>query len=176
MQKITKKAALTLIEVFISLGLMAIIVSAIFSMLIQTITLAKSMDAIKEHSLKTSFFYDRLLHIFSHADSSTIQLNKEDPEKISFTFENGLDPALVFSGKIQGSLYKDNQKNIILELTSKDRKSKQKEILLTNIEEIDFNFHSPFFLSLNLTFSKELKKEFVFFFSDRPLNKEGYPI
>ncbi|MBM3193976.1 MAG: type II secretion system protein [Chlamydiae bacterium] len=176
MRKIRRKSSLTLIEVFISLGLISIIVSAIFSMLIQTITLAKSIDSIKEHALKTSFFYDRLLHIFSHADSSTLNLDKNHPAKISFTFENGLDRTLIFSGKIGGSLYIDNQKNIVLELIAKDKKTIQKEILLSNIETINFDFHSPFFISLYVTFPNELKKEFVFFFSDRPLDKEGYPV
>ncbi len=176
MQKIRRKASLTLIEVFIAMGLMAIIVSFLFSSLIQTIHLSKSLDKVKEHALKSSFFYERLLHIFSHADSSTVAIDKEEKEKISFIFENGLDPAFIFSGKTKGSIYVDHQRNLILEISSKDGKNVRSEVLLSDIQEINWDSHTPFFLSLGIKFSKDIKREFAFFFSDRPLDKEAYQV
>jgi hypothetical protein len=176
MQKIKRKAALTLIEVCIALGLMAIIVTTLFSSLLQTIQVSKSLDRVKETALKSSFFYDRLLHIFSHANSSTVLVDKEEKEKISFIFENGLDPAFIFSGKTKGLIYLDQHQNLILEISSKDGKSVRSEIILSDVQEINWDSGAPFFLSLGIKFSKDVRREFVFFFSDRPLNKEGYPV
>ncbi len=174
-----RKKPLTLIEVLISMGLMSILVYILFSSLLQTIQIANSLKEAKENTLKTSFFYTRLLPIFSRADPSSFDFKRGEDQSISrikFNFENGLDPALIFSGKTTAEIYLDNNHNFILDIYSKDNSHLQTEVLLTNIEGFSWNEHLPFFLSLEVSLSRDLKREFVFFFSDRPEKSEGFPL
>ena len=179
MPKIIRKAPLTLIEVCIALGLMAIIVTTLFSSLIQTIRVSRSLDVIKSTALNSSFFYNRLLHIFSHAAGNSFKLEKDDDgtiSKITFDFENGLDPALIYSGKTTGAIYADQNHDLILSILSKDKSMVQNEILLSNIKEFFIEPNFPFFLSLSIRFSETNRRQFVFFFSDRPEGSEAYSI
>lgn len=179
MSKIIGKKPLTLIEVCIALGLMAIIVTTLFSSLIQTIRVSRSLDVIKSSALNSSFFYSRLLHIFSHANGDSFKLEKDDNgaiSKITFEFENGLDPALIYSGKTTGTMYADENHNLILAINSKDKTMVRSEILLSNIKEFSFIPTLPFFLSLRVKLSETNTREFVFFFSDRPEGSEAYSV
>jgi hypothetical protein len=174
-----KKKPLTLIEVLISMGLMSVVVYILFSSLLQTIQIAHALGDIKANALKTSFFYDRLLPIFSKADPNTFELKRADDdsiEKIKFSFENGLDPALIFSGKTTAEIYTDVNHDFILDINSKDNLHLQRESLLTNIKGFNWKENLPYFLSLELEISEDLKREFVFFFSDRPEKSEGFPL
>ncbi len=179
MQKIIRKAPLTLIEVCIALGLMSIIVYTLFSSLIQTIRISKSLDTIKTTALKSSFVYDRLLTIFSHTNPDSFQLEKKEDgtlSKISFSFENGLDSALIYSGTTEAEIYSDHNHNLILNIFSKDKAMVQSEILLTDVKEYSLDSHLPFFLTLQIQLSKTNKREFVFFFSDRSEEIEAYTL
>ncbi len=179
MSKIIRKHPLTLIEVCIALGLMAIIVTTLFSSLIQTVKVSKSLDTIKSNALNSSLFYNRLLHVFSHAKGNSFKIEKNDEGAISiisFNFENGLDPSLIYSGNTEGSIYIDQNKNLILSIFSKDKTMVQNEILLSNIEGFSLSPTLPFFISLNIKFQEASYREFVFFFSDRPKESEAYLI
>ena len=179
MPKIIRKQPLTLIEVCIALGLMAIIVYTLFSSLIQTVRVSKSLDVIKETSLKSSFFYDRLLPIFSHAEANSFKLEEDDNgsiTKLSFTFENGLDPALIYSGKTTASIHTGLNHDLILTIFSKDKSMQQNEILLSNVQEFSIEPNLPFFITLQVKLSETSNREFVFFLSDRPENSEAYPV
>jgi len=179
MRRVIKKTPLSLIEVIIALGLMAIVVSTLFSSLLQTIKLSKSIELIKINILSTSFFYSRMLPILSKADSSTFQLEKGDNDiisKITFSFENGLDPALIFSGKITASIFKDKNDNLLLSLESNDKKMVQEEILLTKISEFSWEPNLPYFITLIIKREKVPSREFVFFFSDRAPDKGAFSL
>ncbi len=179
MQKVIRKAPLTLIEVCIALGLMAIVVFTLFSSLIQTVKVSKSLDSIKTNALKLSFCYDRLLPIFSHSDPNLIKLEKDDAEtitKVVFSFENGLDPELIYSGITRGSIYCDKNCDLILSINSKDNSMVQSEVLLTNIKKLSFIEELPFFITMKVELSENTIKEFVFFFSDRSEENEAYTI
>lgn len=166
-----KKLPLTLIEVCIALGLAALVISFLFSSLLQTVQMSKTLAAAKERSLETSLFYSRLLNIFSHADPSLFEFEED---QVIFYFENGLDPELIFSGMTKATLRFSDM--LSLDTSSKDGTSIRKEILLTNIEELAWESNLPFFLTLHLKRPNCEKREFVFFFSDRPEKSEPYLI
>ena len=177
MQKIVRKAALTLIEVCIALSLMAIIVYTLFSSLLQTVKISHALDEMKNNALKASFFYDRMLHIFSHTNPESLQIERDAAaSKISFSFENGLDPALIFSGKINAEIFCDHNKNLILRMKSKDLKESRTEVLLDNVTECEWEPNLPFFVTFKVAMPGNLKREFVFFFSDRVEGSEAYQI
>ncbi len=179
MQRVKKKSPLTLIEVVIALGLMAIVFSTLFPFLIQTIRLSKSLETLKSNALSTSYFYSRLLPIFCKADPSSFQLEKDESDaiyKVTFTFENGLDPALIFSGKVSASIFTDQNNNLLLSLDSNDEKMVQQEVLLSNITELSWEPSLPYFITLKIKREKLPPREFVFFFSDRPPDKGAYTI
>ena len=179
MRKVIRKAPLTLIEVCIALGLMSIIVYTLFSSLIQTVRVSKSLDVIKSKALNSSFFYNRLLHVLAHADPSSIKLETNDHDslsKVDFSFENGLDPALIYSGLTEASILLDQNHDLILSIFSKDKLMVQSEILLSNIREFSITSVLPYFMTLNIMFSDEYSREFVFFFSNRPEDSEAYSV
>lgn len=174
-----KKRPLTLIEVCIALSLTGVVVYMLFSSLIQTARISTSLNTIKAHALETSYCYNRLLPIFSRTDSSSFTFEKDGNGAISsldFSFENGLDPALIFSGDIKASIHVDQKHNLILDLYAKDGSSIQSEILLTNVDTFSWKPTLPFFLTLEITRFKIDSREFVFFFSNRPETQEAYPI
>ena len=144
-----KCRALTLLEACIALGLAAVILSFLFSSLFQTVRLSHMLSAIKGESRQISLCYTKLLHIFSHAES--VQF---DENKVTFSFENGLDPTLRLSGKCQATLHWDKQ--LILEITCKD--CIQTEELFSNVDEISWESHAPEYVTLYLN-----QREFVFF-------------
>ncbi|MBM3184509.1 MAG: hypothetical protein FJZ64_04310 [Chlamydiae bacterium] len=146
-----KRYPLTLFEVCIALGLAAVVLSFLFSSLFQTVRLSHLLTTLKGKSRETTLCYTKLLHAFSHADPSTIQFEED---RVTFSFENGLDPSLRFSGKRQATLHWD--KALVLDIIGKD--CLQTETLLSEVEEIWWDDHKPEYITLHLN-----QKEFVFF-------------
>jgi len=164
-----KKKPLTLIEVTLSLGLSAIILSFLFSSLLQTIRTSRAIAKFKKQTFENAFCYARLLPIFAHSDPSTFNLEEG---KLSLSFENGLDPHLIFSGKTEASLSLQDH-TLFLNISSRDGSQTRKEALFTHIESFTWEPKLPFFVTLHLKQTDREEKEFVFFFPD---HTEGFPL
>src|SRR3990167_4191071 len=152
-----KKKPLTLIEVVLSLGLSAIILSFLFSTLLQTMRTSRAIAKYKEKTFENAFCYGRLLPIFSHADPTTFTVEEG---KASLSFENGLDPHLIFSGKTTANLSLKNH-TLMLDIFSRDGSEVRSEPLFTHIESLNWEAKSPFFVTLHLKQTNQEEKEFV---------------
>jgi hypothetical protein len=111
----------------------------------------KEVDDFKKNVYERCDLHIRLNNIFTHLSQETsldipsfytdYEKNYDNPS-LFFTFDAGIDPDPYFSSILDGKLFID-KKNLILEIFPKDKKrDSRKEILIKNINTIEYKFLS----------------------------------
>jgi len=149
MKKRSKKTFL-LFEILIALSLMGMLISLLFSFLVQTMRVEKKMQLARSTILERQTVQVRLqdLLISLSPDSLrptlyTKRFPEEEKESLVALFDNGIDPEPLFSGKVIGRIYLDKNHDLCLvywPYNPMKNRPWRKEILCSNIEDVSFQF------------------------------------
>ena len=133
-----------LLEISIALGLLSLILLALFSFYVQFSRAENKLAAVRSELLPLQHMRIRLNQLFSalrppQDQSSTFHT---EGDKIIFIFDNGVDPEPLFSGAIQGKLYRDDKGQFVLEQSplGAGNQPLRREILCSETERIEFQF------------------------------------
>lgn len=145
-----KKRAFTLIEVIISMSLLTLVITFLFGYFTKISKIEMDIENVKKIVYEKSNFHLRLMNICSQLSSKDKENFFAKFEKnfktanLFFNFDNGIDPDPNYSDIIKAKIYVDKNSNLILEMFSKDTKTKQtrKEIIYTNVTSIEYKFLS----------------------------------
>lgn len=145
-----------LLELVISLGLLALLLGALFSFLLQAATMERRLAVAREALLARHTLHLRLDEMFSalvpygfyeRTPASLYTLQKGNAHGLCTIFDQGIDPDPLFSGIIRGKLYLDEQNLILLTApleTVPDKKMPyRKEILSRHVARYTMQFFSP---------------------------------
>lgn len=139
-----QKRPLTLIEVSVSLFLLAILLSFLFTFLSQTVKTKVKMGAAKEYVLDRQRLSLRLNQVFSGIQAGFHTEDERGNQALYFIFDNGIDPEPNFSGPVKGKLFLEKE-HLTLQIEPV-RKSKRevfrKELLLGPIKGFSLTFLS----------------------------------
>ena len=161
-----QKRPLTLIEVSIAFGILAVCFSIVFSNFHISSKLIAKTDTARQTLYKKQRFMQRISLILEHLQpgSLTIEeaLQQKEPTKIvTFIYENGLDRERIFSGVRKGEI--SFQGNALLLTTfSKDEKEAREEVLFKPLLGADFTLDATNVLYFNLTDSHKSQIPFAF--------------
>jgi len=138
-----RKHPLTLIEVSIAFGIVAIIMFILFSCFKNSVLLTKKVENVKPQVIKEQIVYQRLIQVFSFTDPETINIQKVEgcsSKALIFSFENGVDPSLTYSGMIKAKLFLNHDHNLIFEMwPAKGEGAHKEEILFSNVDELTWD-------------------------------------
>lgn len=145
-----KKKTFVLFELLIAFSLMGILLSFLFSYLVQTMKLEKKMETLRERVFEREKLQITLQNLFlSLTSDSTLPAlyidtieEEKNPSLIAY-FDHGIDPDPLFSGKVMARIYLDPQKNLKLALFPIQEEGKQlwrEEILAKNVKSYAFSF------------------------------------
>lgn len=165
MIRIKKKAGFTLIEVLISISLMALILTSLGYFFNEVNHLNRISEGLKQENFKLRYVEDRLMTVlpkstapndplkdfYFFTSSSTDGQFKPGSQSLIFTFDNGVN--LVnpdFSNHVIGRLYLDKEGALNLTVLpsisrwkNEEGVSARREVLLENVEELNFEFFVP---------------------------------
>ncbi len=150
-----KRRPLTLIEVCIAFGILAVCFSVVFSNLsISSKMLAKTEEA-RLQTMRNQYFYERVTSVVEHLSGDGFQVEERQVGSdtfsvVSFTYENGLDRERIFSGERRGEI-ELKEGEIILTTFSKEGDEVREEILLSGIAEVKFDNKNPSVLRILTT-------------------------
>ena len=147
----------TLMEVSIAFSLVGIIVGLLMNSMRNSIVLAEEMGGVRKIVLERHKCYARLSQVFSQARGESFKL---EGKTLLFTFENGVDPEMEFSGEVKGKVYIDKNKNFILTITSKKGSKERHEYLFPWVEGVEYEKINEDVLLLTLLDRDE--KEVIF--------------
>lgn len=137
-----KKRAITLIELFVALGLASIILSILFSYFVQTTRIDIKISSAKKEVLERQYLQTKLKQVFASisypADSKKNTMFLSSKNYLYFFFDNQIDPDPDFSGKVMGKLAVNKEKKLILSIYSKNKK--RKETILNNVNQAKYDF------------------------------------
>lgn len=128
---------------------MGILLSLLFSFLMQTVRVEKKMETARASVLERQNLQMRLQDIFislspqKNCGLYTQQFPKEEALSLVVTFDNGIDPNPYFSGPVLGRVYLDNKKNLCLAYWPIDpvkNRPWRKEILASEVLDYSFQF------------------------------------
>lgn len=154
-----KKKALTLLEVMISLSLMAVIITFIFSAFRQVTVANVKIQSAREVVLINKTIEQRLCRLFANIHvEKEVPIDKNAKEKPpSFYTEstadsnglalfmeslNGVDPDSDFCDLVKTQLYLSKKNELCLVTIGKSGEQR-KEVLKDNVGELTFNFFDP---------------------------------
>ncbi len=147
-----KKRFFTLIEVIVSLTLITIVITILFGYFTKISKVEQEIEDIKKIVYKKSNLQIRLNNIFAQLYSKDFNqipfyTEVEKNEKnlsLCINFDNGVDPDPNFSDVVKAKIFIDKNSNLILEIWSKDKKTKitRKEILFTAVNNLEYKFLS----------------------------------
>jgi hypothetical protein len=146
-KKNIKKRNLSLLEVCVSLFIIAILLSLVFGYFSQVVLVENKIKKAQSDVLICQHLQIKLKQIFSNViplPSSTdesIFFTEKKLSSINFAFDNGIDPDPRFSGPVIGKLFFESN-NLKLDIFPIDQKQKIKksEILIKNISKAEFKF------------------------------------
>jgi type II secretory pathway component PulJ len=145
--KRSSQRCLILFELLIALTLIATLLSILFRFFANTVKIDHKIEETRQIVSEREYLHTRLANIFT-----ALVPRSQLPEKTNFSFytehsllvavfDNGVDPDPLFSGPILSKIAIDKNKNLILTLTPLEQSSpRRKEILLTNVDSLDFQF------------------------------------
>lgn len=148
------KRPIILMELLVALVLIGAILSLLLKFFSNTLQMDRKIDALRQESYSREHLQIRLLHIFTSiiprsslpaATHASLYSLDEESSGIAAIFDNGIDPDPRFSGAVQGKIYLDEKKNLFLSLHPLDGPKPtpcRKELLLQNIEKLEFQFLS----------------------------------
>jgi type II secretory pathway pseudopilin PulG len=140
--------AMVLLELMVALVLASILLSVLFRFFAGSVKLEQKISEVRKHLYSRQNLQTRLSFVFQSISprpttttaSSFFTLN--DQAGLVAIFDNGVDPNPIFSGPILGRLYIDAG-NLVLAmwpLEDRDTANYRKEILLSNVQNIRFQF------------------------------------
>jgi hypothetical protein len=147
-----KKNSFILLEIIISMSLVAIILTVLFQFYTQIIITDKKIEKAKTKVFARQHLHLRLHTIFSQIIPPFHSANEfytshfhsfltDKKITLEFFFNNGIDPDPLFSGIIIGRLfYKDNCLKMKIFPTDKNEKIFREEILIKNIKNYKIFF------------------------------------
>jgi hypothetical protein len=142
--KIKKIQNFTLLEVMISLFIVAILLSVVFRFFFALNTSEKKMQTTKHYVLKKHHLRVKLNDVFSkivYKSFSKEPFFYTANNALNFKFDNGIDPDPNFSSNIEAKLYIDKQDNLILKtMPLEQQKTYREEILMENVNSLSFEF------------------------------------
>lgn len=134
----------------IALSLTAILLTTLFTYLIEYAKIEKKVDIARLEITNRSHLQTRLQSLFTSVDQSSLNpyfytktFEKEKILSLVTIFDNGIDPDPAFSGSIIGKIFLDSEKNLSLALWPSSQEKNppwRKEILLSNIDRFAFEF------------------------------------
>lgn len=144
------KKPFLLFEILIGLSLMAILLSLLFSFMVQSLRVEKKMEKARSAILERQNLQIRLQDLFTtispgaeHPALYTQLFPKEKKISLVTLFDNGIDPDPLFSGIVIGRIYLDELNNLCLVYWPRDpfiNRHWRKEILISDISDMSFQF------------------------------------
>lgn len=149
-----RKHPITLIEILISLGLLALLLQTLFFWYHNAATSNQILKEQRWPVLEERFAEQRLHSILSKTNFDTYFFSLNDgPESIEgrnlvFTFDNGPQPHPKLSNTVLGRLYVDRTKHALClgiwpHPKEKAQNPSQTLILLENVHDLNFQFYYP---------------------------------
>ena len=145
-----KKHSFILIEIIISLFLITILLTFLFGYFSKITKIEIEIENIKNEVYKKNNLHIRLNNIFTQLNLKDFDQGRfyskyeKDSKHLSLylNYNNGIDPNPNFSEIVKAKLFVDDKNNLLLVIWPKDNKIKtaRKEILLTNINKIEYKF------------------------------------
>ncbi|MCK4935170.1 MAG: hypothetical protein KAR79_06240 [Simkaniaceae bacterium] len=138
---------ITLIEVFIGIGLMAILTSTLFHYFKNSLLYSHQLEYAKTHVFERSYMQQRLLQVFSKLPSkSPFYTEQTRNPMLTFTFDNGADPEITFCQTINAEISLDKEESALYLLTwplaeeKEPRSNVRYEKLLTDVTSVSYTF------------------------------------
>ncbi|MGL4348912.1 MAG: hypothetical protein ACRCSV_05635 [Chlamydiales bacterium] len=113
----SNKRYITLIEVLLSFGLIAIIVGSLLMYLRRIIFLQAKLQVAEKQVLSRAHIQQQLHYLFSHIEYGKeaeffTSLEKQEPE-LHFYFDNKVDIERLFSGKVKGIIRRKEEELVV---------------------------------------------------------------
>lgn len=153
-----RRQCLTLIEVCIAFGILSICLTLLFTNFRTASKLLAKSEKAKIAMMQTEWMMQRLNLIFEHIDPQSI---KKEEGKLCFTFENGLDPEMIFSGKRHGELILDETGRFLLKIQGKKEEAVREELLTESVDEVQWDLGIKSIARLKLI-GQDKSHEFAF--------------
>ena len=133
-----------LLEIVVALGLLSLILLALFSFYVQFSRAEHKLDLVRTELIPIQHMRVRLNQLFSallppEGQSSTFHT---EGGEVMFVFDNGVDPEPIFSGAIRGKLYLDGSGQFVFEQSplGEGNLPLRREILCSKVEQMEFQF------------------------------------
>ena len=139
-----EKRALTLIEVCIAFGIIAVCFYVVFSNFNISSKLIAKTEKARIVSMQKQFLCERLTYIFEHLEAGSLGIEEKKIDDntvffLSFVFENGLDREMIFSGKRRGEIELNNLGELTLSIFSKQGDKTRTEILIAQLKDVTWS-------------------------------------
>lgn len=142
-----KKRPITLIEIFVALGLMAVLCATLFNYFKKSTIYSHELEYAKHHVFARSHVQQRLSQVFSNiADDEEFYTSEHRTNPLRFVFDNGIDPERQFCRRINAEIYLDRLHQTLHLLTwplhreKSEAKELRNEILLKRIDSLSYDF------------------------------------
>lgn len=145
-----RKRSFILLEILISLSLLAILLSFLFNAMAEQIKAEVRVSDARKILLARQQLQSRLQDLFLSITPAhfppiyTKIFPNQKKASLILYFDNGIDPDPAFSGPILGRVYIDEENNLALGLwpLEKEKKNRpwRKEILLSHVTDFSFQF------------------------------------
>lgn len=157
--KIKRKSPLTLIEVCLAFGIIAVCFYIVFS---NFTTTAKMIAKAEEATIKMQqkqYLMERLTSILENVEKESLQVEEKREGSItaaflSLVFENGLDRELSFSGIRKGEIEVIDQM-LKLSIFAKEGDGKREEILFYGVKDVKWDLTTPSVVKLDLSLEEQ---------------------
>ena len=157
--KIIRRSYVTLVEVLISIGLLSILLTAIFSFWQYTISFQNEVDNMRRNNFRFLTVQQRLERVFSNIqgkgpnNQNLVFYTSHDQDvhgpSLVTIFDNDVDGQYQFANMVLSRLYVDHQNRLCLviwptlERYSGPHAPMRKEILLEGVRDISFEMYRP---------------------------------
>lgn len=145
-----KKRTAILLELLIALSLTAMLLTFLFSFLVESSKIEKKLDQARMAITARGHLQTRLQSILSSVSHHSLEaslytdtFDKEKQPSLVAYFDNGIDPDPAFSGAVLGRLFLDESHNLSLAIWPLDKNKAhlwRNEILMSGIESYEFAF------------------------------------
>lgn len=179
-----EKHLFTLIEVIISLFLITLVITFLFGFFTRIAKAEKQIEEIKKEVYQKNNFQIHLSNIFTQLysknyDQSPFYTEYDKNKKnlcLHVNFDNGVDPDPNYSHIIEAKIYVDEKNDLILEMFSKDEKTKisRRKILFTNIKKFKCKFLSCNDLDMKPYIIEQINNNY-FWYNFWPEKNKGVP-
>ncbi len=144
------KKTFFLFEILVALSLMGVLISLLFSFMVQSVRVEKKMEKARSVILERQRFQIRIQDLLTTLSSQpslpslyTQKFPKEETESLIVFFDYGIDPDPSFSGIVTGRIYIDENHDLCLACwpTQEDKEHLwRKEILLSDVSSFSLQF------------------------------------